>query len=147
MTAVAAGAFRRTALERADQQVAWARADQAFFAAGACHILAWACRDAYPARSVDVAAVRLAGDPQIFHAYASWNGWAFDHSGWNPEPQLLAVNADFEGHPLERVGIIVDSLNSVRSTTTVCRTSIGATHSPVLAGMLADSPRPGHSYL
>ncbi|MEU1394761.1 hypothetical protein ABZ403_01635 [Micromonospora zamorensis] len=108
MTAEAAGAFRRTALERADQQVAWARADQAFFAAGACHILAWACRDAYPARSIDVAAVRLAGDTQIFHAYASWNGWAFDHSGWNPEPQLLAVNADFEGHPLERVGITVD---------------------------------------
>ncbi|WP_433550431.1 hypothetical protein ACQP08_21075 [Micromonospora zamorensis] len=108
VTAEAAGVFRRTALERADQQVAWARADQAFFAAGACHILAWACRDAYPARSIDVAAVRLAGDPQIFHAYASWNDWAFDHSGWNPEPQLLAVNADFEGHPLERVGITVD---------------------------------------
>ncbi|TQJ23476.1 hypothetical protein FBZ33_3746 [Micromonospora sp. A202] len=108
VTAEAAGAFRRTPLERADQQVAWARADQAFFAAGACHILAWACRDAYPARSIDVAAVRLAGDTQIFHAYASWNGWAFDHSGWNPEPQLLAVNADFEGHPLDRVGITVD---------------------------------------
>lgn len=108
VTAEAAGAFRRTALERADQQVAWARADQAFFAAGACHILAWACRDAYLARSIDVAAVRLAGDTQIFHAYASWNGWAFDHSGWNPEPQLLAVNADFEGHPLERVGITDD---------------------------------------
>lgn len=107
VTAEAAGSFRRTALERADQQVAWVRADQAFFAAGACHILAWACRDAYPVRSIDVAAVRLAGDPQIFHAYASWNGWAFDHSGWNPEPQLLAVNADFEGHPLERVGITV----------------------------------------
>ena len=47
--------------------------------------------------------MRVAGDRQVFHTYAIWDGWAFDHSGWNPEPQLLAVNTDFEGHPLERV--------------------------------------------
>lgn len=52
--------------------------------------------------------MRPAGELQVFHAYAVWNGWAFDHSGWNPEPQLLAANADFEGHPLERVMITVD---------------------------------------
>ncbi|MHA4950957.1 hypothetical protein ACX27O_26910 [Micromonospora sp. SD19] len=50
-------------------------------------------------------AVRLPGQPQVFHTYAAWDGWAFDHSGWNPEPQLLAVNADFEGQPLERLKI------------------------------------------
>lgn len=43
----------------------------------------------------------MAGDRQVFHAYAVWNGWAFDHSGRNPEPQLLAVNEDFEGRPLD----------------------------------------------
>ncbi|MFE2612861.1 hypothetical protein ACFXA2_04510 [Micromonospora chalcea] len=41
MAVTAAGVFRRTPQERADQRLAWERADQPFFAAGACHILAW----------------------------------------------------------------------------------------------------------
>ncbi|MGW1447182.1 hypothetical protein ACWCO3_02665 [Micromonospora sp. NPDC002411] len=108
MAAEAAGSFRRTAIERSDQRVAWERADQAFFAAGACHILAWVCRASYPDRLIEVTAVRLVGERHVFHVYAVWEGWAFDHSGWNPEPQLLAANARFEGHPLETVGITVD---------------------------------------
>ncbi|MGC4868680.1 hypothetical protein ACLQ3B_24960 [Micromonospora sp. DT53] len=35
----------------------------------------------------------------------AWGGWAFDHSGGNPEPQLLTVNADVEGQPLMRLKI------------------------------------------
>ncbi|MET7862918.1 hypothetical protein [Micromonospora taraxaci] len=57
---------------------------------------------------IEVTAVRLVGERHVFHVYAVWEGWAFDHSGWNPEPQVLAVNARFEGHPLESVGITVD---------------------------------------
>ncbi|MEU4165235.1 hypothetical protein AB0E94_53245, partial [Actinoplanes sp. NPDC026670] len=91
MAAEAAGAFRRTAIERSDQRIAWERTDQAFFAAGACHILAWVCRDSYLDRPIEIAGVRAAGDWQVFHAYAVWDGWAFDHSGWNSESQLLAV--------------------------------------------------------
>ncbi|GAA4572767.1 hypothetical protein GCM10023176_36390 [Micromonospora coerulea] len=109
VAAKAAGAFRRTAVERSDQRVAWERTDQAFFASGACHILAWVCRDSYPDRPIEIAGVRLAGDWQVFHAYAVWDGWAFDHSGWNPEPELLTANTAFEGRPLGRVKI-VDSL-------------------------------------
>jgi hypothetical protein len=101
----AAGVFRRTAIERSDQRVAWDRSDQAFFAAGACHILAWACRQSYPDRLIEIAAARFIGDLPVFHTYAVWDGWAFDHSGWNPEAQLLAVNTDFEGRPAERVMI------------------------------------------
>jgi hypothetical protein len=107
MPAKAAGVFRRTPIERSDQRVAWERTDEAFFAAGACHILAWACRGLYPDRTIGIAGVRFAGERQVFHAYATWYGWAFDHSGWNPEPQLLLVNTDFEGRPLERVDITV----------------------------------------
>jgi hypothetical protein len=107
MTSQAAGAFRRTQIERSDQRVAWKRTDQAFFAAGACHVLAWVCREAFPARSIGIAAVRFESEQQVFHTYATWNGWAFDHSGWNPEPELLAVNTDFEGRPLERIEITV----------------------------------------
>ncbi|MGW5670742.1 hypothetical protein [Micromonospora sp. NPDC003776] len=108
MTATAAGAFRRTAIERSDQRIAWERTDQAFFAAGACHILAWVCRDSYPQRSIGIAGVRFADERQIFHVYAVWDGWAFDHSGWHPEPHLLAVNSDFEGRPLENISITED---------------------------------------
>ena len=91
--------FRRTPIERFDQQVSWLRPEQAFFAAGACHILASVCRDAYPDRGITVAAMRLAGDLQVSHVYATWDGWAFDHSGWNFESELLEVNAAFEDRP------------------------------------------------
>ncbi|WP_091607485.1 hypothetical protein [Micromonospora mirobrigensis] len=105
MVATAAGRFRRTPIERADQRVAWERSDQAFFAAGACHILAWTCRDSFPDRRIDLAGVRYVGDPQVFHVWAVRDGWAYDHSGWNPEPELLAANAAFEDRPLERVAL------------------------------------------
>lgn len=107
VTAQAAGIFRRTAIERSDQRVAWERTDNAFFAAGACHLLAWACRYAYTVPSVGIGAVRFEGEEEVVHTYATWNGWAFDHSGWNAESQLLAVNATFEGHPMERIEITV----------------------------------------
>jgi hypothetical protein len=105
MAATAAGAFRRTAIERADQRVSWQRSDQAFFAAGACHILAWACRESYRDRPIEIAAMRCVGERALLHVYALWNGWAFDHSGWNPEPRLLEANARFEGRQLECVRI------------------------------------------
>ncbi|HEX3588635.1 MAG TPA: hypothetical protein VHV74_03310 [Pseudonocardiaceae bacterium] len=41
-------AVARTPLERADQLASWQRPDQAFFAAGACHILAFAFLEAFP---------------------------------------------------------------------------------------------------
>ena len=85
--------------------MAWERADQAFFAAGACHILAWVCRDTYPQHQIELAAVRFPGERQVFHTFATWSGWAYDHSGWNPEPEVLAVNEAFEGRPLERIAI------------------------------------------
>ncbi|MFR9779470.1 hypothetical protein ACL02O_25860 [Micromonospora sp. MS34] len=63
------------------------------------------CRDSFPDRAIEIVAVRRAGGGEVFHTYAVWEGWAFDHSGWNPESQLLAVNTEFEGQPLERVRI------------------------------------------
>jgi hypothetical protein len=102
---MAAGRFRRTPLERADQRVAWERTDQAFFAAGACHVLAWVCRDAHPDRGIDLAAIRFREEATAFHVFAVWEGWAYDHAGWNPEPELLAANEEFEGRPIERIAI------------------------------------------
>ncbi|WP_349880933.1 hypothetical protein ABIH81_15570 [Micromonospora sp. HUAS YX12] len=108
MAVTAAGVFRRTPQERADQRLAWDRADQQFFAAGACHILAWVCRDTYPDRSIGLVGLRFAGQRQVFHVYATWAGWAFDHAGWNPEADLLAANREFERRPLDRIAITDD---------------------------------------
>jgi len=106
--ATAAGRYRRTPLERADQRISWERSDQAFFAAGACHILAWVCREAHPGRSIGITGLRLVGEQQVFHVYATWRDWAFDHSGWNLESPLFEVNQDFESRPLERLKITAD---------------------------------------
>jgi hypothetical protein len=51
----AAGVYRRTQAERDDQLLSWQRGDRAFFAAGACHILAWTCRELYPGRPIGIA--------------------------------------------------------------------------------------------
>ncbi|GIF47760.1 hypothetical protein Afe04nite_22990 [Asanoa ferruginea] len=66
------------------------------------------CRDAYPERSIGLVALLLDGDRYPFHVYASWDGWAFDASGWHAEPLLVQVNEDFEGRPVERVALTVD---------------------------------------
>jgi len=105
MAATASGVFRRTPLERSDQRVSWERPDRAFFASGACHILAWSCRDSYPDQPIEIAAMWLAEERLPLHAYAVWDGWAFDSSGWNPEADLLAVNAEFEGRSVSRLAI------------------------------------------
>jgi hypothetical protein len=106
--AKASGEFRRSPIERTDQRVSWERDDQAFFAAGACHILAWACRDAYAEQPISLAALRAPDRPHVFHTYAVWQGWAFDHAGWNPERALVEVNERFEGRPLERVEVTLE---------------------------------------
>lgn len=103
MALLASGTFRRTPLERSDQRVSWERTDQAFFSSGACHILAWTCRETYPDQAIELASLYLLGEQHPLHTYARWNGWAFDASGWNSEAELRRVNAEFEGRAVERV--------------------------------------------
>ncbi|MEP9364943.1 hypothetical protein ABLE68_18415 [Nocardioides sp. CN2-186] len=105
MTPLAAGEFRRTTLERSDQQASWERPDQAFFAAGACHILAWACRDVYASHDIELGALRRPDQPQVFHTFATWGWYAFDHAGWNLESELVEANAAYEKGPVSRVAI------------------------------------------
>jgi hypothetical protein len=81
----AAGFFARTPAERADPVLAWRRADEAFFASGACHVLAWAVREALADRAVEIA-LRRPGDTVVCHVYAVCDGWSFDHAGWRPRP-------------------------------------------------------------
>jgi hypothetical protein len=107
MAAIAAGVFRRTPIERSDQRVSWERPDQAFFASGACHILAYTCRDAFPDQPIELAAMFMLGEQHPLHVYAVRDGQAFDSSGWNPEEELRQANRDFEGRPIERVPVTV----------------------------------------
>ncbi|TCC53520.1 hypothetical protein E0H75_07495 [Kribbella capetownensis] len=88
------GVFRRTPEERADQEVSWNRSDQAFFAAGACHILAWEFVARHPAYRL--AGMWKAGDESPSHVIATDGTWAFDHDGWTREVDVLAETAAFE---------------------------------------------------
>jgi hypothetical protein len=105
MELLAAGVYRRTRAERDDQRLSWSRPDRAFFASGACHILAWACRELHPDRPIDLAALRTEADDQVFHVFAAWSDWAFDHSGWHLADDLVSVNQEFLGEPLLRVDV------------------------------------------
>lgn len=81
--------FQRSPEERADPALFWQRADPAFFAAGACHILAFAARDRRP----ELAIRFLDPAPGYVgtHLYAVDGEWAFDFAGWHREQELLDV--------------------------------------------------------
>lgn len=102
--------FRRTPLERADQHLAWCRNDQWFFAAGACHILAYAFLDAHPNEFTAMGLwPKDAADP--CHVYASNGTWAFDHCGWTLETELLEVSRAAEpdaDHQRRRIDMDLD---------------------------------------
>ncbi|UGT43648.1 hypothetical protein LTV02_09795 [Nocardia yamanashiensis] len=98
--------FRRTPLERADLELAWHRDDQWFFAAGACHILAYAFLDLH-ARGFAAVGLWPAAESDPSHVYVSDGVWAFDHCGWTLERELLAASraaeptANFQGRRLD----------------------------------------------
>lgn len=89
--------FRRTPLERADQQLAWDRADQWFFAAGACHILAYAFLEARPEGWTAVG-LWPEDRPDPSHVYVTDGTWAFDSCGWTLEAELIEVSRAAEPH-------------------------------------------------
>ncbi|MBF6278561.1 MULTISPECIES: hypothetical protein [Nocardia] len=84
-------------MERADQQLSWNRDDQAFFAAGACHILAYAFLEIHT-RGWNPIGLWPSSADNPSHVYASDGTWAFDHCGWTPEPELLLASRAAEPH-------------------------------------------------
>jgi hypothetical protein len=94
VTYVPCSVYRRTPLERADQFVSWQRPDVAFFAAGACHILAFAFLATYPDAGFDPVMLWGEGEPLPCHLFVSDGEWAFDHNGWTPTAELLAAEPD-----------------------------------------------------
>ena len=100
--------YARTAAERSDPLLSWQRPDKAFFAAGACHILAWAFLLRYPTLGFFPVGLRWPGRPVVFHVFATNGTTAFDHDGWTPEVEVISVTladeAPFDpGRAIERV--------------------------------------------
>lgn len=99
--------FRRTPAERADQMLSWNRDDIRFFAAGACHILAFAFLDVYPSSGFRTVGVWARGQADPMHVYVTDGQWAFDFDGWTAADELLAVtrltepDADYRQESIE----------------------------------------------
>lgn len=81
--------FERTADERKDPFLSWKRSDQAFFASGACHILAEMFRQLHFGESYEVIFIRPVEEMPGTHVYVTNGEWAFDHNGWTLEKVLL----------------------------------------------------------
>lgn len=83
----------RTDAERRDQRLSWARPDTAFFASGACHVLAFRFVRRHPDEGYRVILLRPHEEFPGSHAYATDGTWAFDFNGWVLESTLLAESA------------------------------------------------------
>lgn len=82
--------FQRTSEERSDPLLAWQRPDQAFFAAGACQILAFTFLETYPESGYRPVLVRPR-QGRGMHVYVTNGRLAFDHAGYTPLTELLEV--------------------------------------------------------
>ncbi len=84
----------RTHAERADVLLAWERDDRAFFAAGACHILAHQFVSLHLGEGYEIVHIQPRGTMTGSHMYATNGEWAFDFNGWTRETELLDVHAE-----------------------------------------------------
>lgn len=83
--------FDRTPEEKKDPFKSWARDDQAFFATGACHILAELFVQLHGDEGYYKVHIKPAAGFSGNHVYATNGVWAFDHDGWTKDEELLAV--------------------------------------------------------
>jgi hypothetical protein len=82
--------YKRSPEERADKFLAWKRDDTAFFAAGACHILAFMFMELHSReKKYKIIGLKAKQDKYVHHVYVTDGIWAFDHAGWTLEEELL----------------------------------------------------------
>jgi hypothetical protein len=108
--------FQRTPAEKTDPMLFWQRDDKAFFAAGACHILAYAFMARHPDAGFKLVFIKPMANAPGSHLYAADGEWAFDYEGWTLERLLLretqtAYSQLYPGWAYERV-IIEDDLET-----------------------------------
>jgi hypothetical protein len=84
--------YQRSPEEYQDTFLHWQRPDRAFFANGACHILAHMFLSLHYGEDYQLISIEPEGDYPGNHMYASNGTWAFDFNGWSLEEDLLAVH-------------------------------------------------------
>lgn len=82
--------YTRTDSERRDPFLSWVRDDRAFFASGACHILASLFVQMHQHEGFRMEFLRPLHGMRGSHVYATDGTWAFDFDGWTPTKLLLA---------------------------------------------------------
>ena len=88
--------FERTPEERRDPFLFWQRDDQAFFAAGACHILAEMFRQLHHGENFQIVFMKAKEGYPGAHVYIRYGEWIFDHNGWTLEKEMIdAVGVGF----------------------------------------------------
>ena len=97
--------YKRTPQQRADKFLSWNRDDTSFFAAGACHILAYQFMELHSInKKYNIIGLKSVHDTNVHNVFVSDGTWAFDYAGWTLEDELLAetkmahtaVNKDWE---------------------------------------------------
>lgn len=83
--------YRRTPAQRTNLLLSWKRSDKAFFASGACHILAFTFASLHPNEGYRIIFIRPVKDYSGTHLYVTNGTWAFDFNGWTKERELLEV--------------------------------------------------------
>lgn len=109
--------FDRTTEEKRDMFKSWRRDDQAFFAAGACHILAELFVQLHMHEGYRMIYIKPDVGFPGNHVYASDGIWAFDHNGWTREDELIMVTekayeARYPGWKYQRI-VIEPSLTAL----------------------------------
>ena len=104
--------FERTDEERRDLFLDWAREDQPFFAAGACHILADMFRQLHRNEEYETMFINPSNGEGT-HVYVSDGTWAFDHNGWTLEKELIEITQltyekEFPGWTFEKIVVKED---------------------------------------
>jgi hypothetical protein len=81
--------YERTPEEYQDPFLAWKREDISFFAAGACHILAYMFLSLHNNDECELIHIKPVGHYRGNHMYVVIGEWAFDFNGWTLEKELL----------------------------------------------------------
>lgn len=107
--------YERTKEEKTNQLVSWSRSDKVFFAAGACHILAFTFRSLHADRNLKIIFMKPKSKFGAVgtHVYVLDGDWAFDFNGWTKEAELLkitkkAYQAKYPEWDFEKVEITSD---------------------------------------
>lgn len=105
--------YERTPEEYQNIVLDWQREDKAFFAAGACHILAILFLFLHPDEGYYLVHIKPKHRDKGHHMYASNGTWAFDFIGWTQEKELLeaytaAYQQKYSGWEYDRIVVKED---------------------------------------